>query len=77
MNKSQLKTLLFVKKMTSVGLILGLIVFISSFFVSGIKHEYLLSIGISIMVSSMLIFGFGLFINLMEDVTNGSKGMKV
>lgn len=68
MEKNSLSLLLFIKKVTSFGLILGVLVFLSSFFVSGITGDYLLHIGISFVASSMMIFGFGLFINVMGDV---------
>ncbi|MDX8362004.1 MULTISPECIES: hypothetical protein [Bacillaceae] len=72
MKKKPLESLLFMKKITSVGLILGCIVFLFSFFVSGIKGDYVLSIGLSIMISSMILFGFGLSLNLMEAVSDRS-----
>lgn len=70
MNEKQIKSLLFMKTMTGFGLLVGLAVFVYSFFESGIKQDYILSIGLSIMASSMLLFGFGLFLNLMEEVTS-------
>lgn len=76
MTLKQQKVLHFFRNVTAAGILLGLIVFISSFFVSGLTGEYVLSIGLSIMVSSMLIFGFGFFINVMEEMTKGSKGIK-
>jgi TRAP-type C4-dicarboxylate transport system permease small subunit len=76
MNERQQKILQFFRNLTGIGLFLGFTVFITSFFVSGISGKYVLSIGLSIMVSSMLIFGFGLFINLMEEMTEGSKGIR-
>ncbi|MBT2688772.1 hypothetical protein J7I93_11310 [Bacillus sp. ISL-47] len=76
MNEKQQRVLRFFRNLTASGLILGFAVFISSFFVSGIKGEYILSIGLSIMVSSMLIFGFGIFIHVMEEMTEGSKGIR-
>ncbi|AND40057.1 hypothetical protein [Cytobacillus oceanisediminis] len=76
MTLKQQKVLHFFRNVTAAGILLGLIVFISSFFVSGLTGEYVLSIGLSIMVSSMLIFGFGFFINMMEEMTKGSKGIR-
>ncbi|WP_264739312.1 hypothetical protein [Cytobacillus firmus] len=72
----QQKVLHFFRNVTAAGILLGLIAFISSFFVSGLTGQYVLSIGLSIMVSSMLIFGFGFFINVMEEMTQGSKGIR-
>ncbi|MDF2035719.1 hypothetical protein P2R12_01820 [Cytobacillus oceanisediminis] len=76
MTLKQQKVLHFFRNVTAAGILLGLIVFISSFFVSGLTGQYVLSIGLSIMVSSMLIFGFGFFINVMEEMTQGSKGIR-
>jgi len=70
MTEKQLKNMLFFKKLTSFGILIGLLVFLSSFFVSGPSAPYQLSIGISIMVSSMLLFGFGMFLPLMEEVSS-------
>lgn len=69
MTEKQLKNLLFFKKLTSIGIFFGFLVFLSSFFVSGTSAPYQLSIGISIIVSSMLLFGFGLFLPLMEEAS--------
>ncbi|MBX9973933.1 hypothetical protein [Cytobacillus firmus] len=76
MTLKQQKVLHFFRNVTAAGILLGLIVFISSFFVSGLTGQYVLSIGLSVMVSSMLIFGFGFFINVMEEMTQGSKGIR-
>lgn len=76
MNEKNLKNLLLFKKLTGSGLLLGFIIFITSFFVSGTISEYILSIGLSVAFSSMLLFGFGLFIHLMEEMNNGSKGIR-
>jgi hypothetical protein len=73
MNEKQLKTLTFGRRMTSLGLFVGFIVFLTSFFVSGIKQDYIFSIGLSIMVSSMLLFGFGLFLMLMQGVSDARQ----
>lgn len=69
MSEKQLKTLLLFKKITLVGILVGLLVFSSSFFVNGPSSAYQLSIGLSIMISSMLLFGFGMFLPLMEEVS--------
>lgn len=73
MERNSLGLLLFIKKATTIGLLLGVLVFVSSFFVSGITGDYLLHIGISFVASSMMIFGFGLFINVMGDVVAKEK----
>ncbi len=69
MNGQRVKPLLFIKTITSIGLLLGTIIALFGIVESGIRMEYLLSIGISIMVSSMLLFGFGMFIPLMEEAS--------
>ncbi|WP_026582222.1 hypothetical protein [Bacillus sp. J33] len=76
MYERQKRILRLFRNITGAGLFIGLVVFLSSFFVSGITGQYILSIGLSIMVSSMLIFGFGFFINVMEEMTEGSKGIR-
>lgn len=70
MNEKQLKTFSFGRRMTSLGLFVGFIVFLSSFFVSGINQDYVFSIGLSIMMASMMLFGFGLFFMLMQGVSD-------
>jgi hypothetical protein len=73
MNEKQMKTLTFGRRMTSLGLFVGFIVFLTSFFASGVKQDYIFSIGLSIMVSSMLLFGFGLFLMLMQGVSDARQ----
>ncbi|WP_134701834.1 hypothetical protein [Ammoniphilus sp. YIM 78166] len=67
MNVQQSKALLHIKRITLIGLIIGFTIFISSFFVSGTESRYFLFIGLSVMVSFMIIFGFGMFLALIED----------
>ncbi len=67
MSVQQSKVLLHIKRITIVGLIIGFTIFISSFFVSGNESRYFLFVGLSIMVSFMVIFGFGMFLALIED----------
>ncbi|MBY0120354.1 hypothetical protein [Bacillus sp. S/N-304-OC-R1] len=76
MTKKLDNVLVTFKRITAAGLLIGFILFLSSFFVSGNISPYVLSIGLSIMVSSMLIFGFSLFIHLMEEMTDGSRGVR-
>ncbi|MRH44589.1 hypothetical protein GH741_18240 [Aquibacillus halophilus] len=61
--------MLHIKRITTFGLLLGFIVFMSSFFASGISSDYLLSIGLGILVASMMTFGCSLCLNLMQDIT--------
>lgn len=70
MNEDQLQLLTSIKKLTSIGFIAGITLFISNFFVSGISQDYFLFIGIGVMVSSMVLFGFGMFIALMQEVND-------
>ncbi|KAA0546226.1 hypothetical protein FZW96_16060 [Bacillus sp. BGMRC 2118] len=70
MNEKQLKTFSFGRKMTSLGLFVGLLVFLASFFVNGMSQDYVFSIGLSIMMASMMLFGFGLFFMLMQGVSD-------
>lgn len=68
MSDFQRKALGHISSITKVGLFLGVLVALTGLFVSGIKMSYTLSIGISIAASSMLVFGFALFISLMTEV---------
>lgn len=70
MNEKQFRTMTFGRKITNFGLVFGFIILLTSFFVGGIKQEYIFSIGLSVMVTSMLLFGFGLFLMLMQEVTD-------
>jgi ABC-type transporter Mla maintaining outer membrane lipid asymmetry permease subunit MlaE len=73
MNEKQLKTMTFGRKMTCFGLLIGFVIFLSGFFVNGTSQGYTFSIGLSIMVSSILLFGFGLFLILMQEVSDKSN----
>ncbi|AYA76640.1 hypothetical protein M3175_12085 [Robertmurraya korlensis] len=68
MNEMQRRALGPISTIAKFGLVLGALLFLYSFFESGITMSYTLSISISIMASSMLVFGFGLFISLMGEV---------
>jgi high-affinity Fe2+/Pb2+ permease len=69
MNNQRVKPLLIIKKMTSIGVVIGVLISFFGIVESGIRMEYLLSIGISIIVSSMLLFGFGMILPLMEEAS--------
>ncbi|QOR67074.1 hypothetical protein IM538_02575 [Cytobacillus suaedae] len=73
MKEKQLKPLLVIKRITTVGLIIGFVLAVYSFFVSGISQGYFLSVGISVMVSSMLVFGFGMFLALIEELSQNNQ----
>ena len=75
MGQKQLKNIHLIKRITSIGILLGLLLFVSSFLVGPmlveeLYHAHLLFIGMSIMVSSMITFGFSLFIHVMEQVAS-------
>lgn len=65
----QIKPLLLIKTLTTIGITAGFLTFITSFFANGVTKGYLASIGISVMVSMMLVFGFGMFLSLIEEVS--------
>ncbi|MFC4767804.1 hypothetical protein [Effusibacillus consociatus] len=75
MSKRHIKLLLHIKRVTIAGLIVGGSIFGSSFFITDPIHAYLLHIGLGLIVSSMLIFGFGMFVSLMGEV-NTRKPIK-
>lgn len=76
MNEKQFSALVKYKRGASLGLIIGFVFIIASFFISSQSKEYVLAIGMGIAISSMLNFGFGLFILLMEEMTKRSKGIR-
>jgi hypothetical protein len=73
MNEKQLKTMIFGRRMTCFGLLLGFVIFSAGFFVNGISQGYTFSIGLSMMVTSILLFGFGLFLILMQEASDKSN----
>jgi hypothetical protein len=71
MNEKQMNTMTFGRKMTAAGLFIGFIIFLTGLLVSGASQDnYTIFIGLSIMVTSMLLFGFGLFFMLLQEVTD-------
>jgi|GEM_PF-6427137 len=76
MNHNHVKPLLIIKTITTIGLIIGVFISALGLFESGLRMEYMLSIGISFMVSSMLLFGFGMFIPLMQEVSEEKDPLK-
>ncbi|EDL63810.1 hypothetical protein [Bacillus sp. SG-1] len=70
-NKQQL--LAAVKWLSAGGTAIGLMITFYSFFVSGITQEYMLSIGIGVMVGFMFIFGTMIFLPLIEEFTGKSR----
>ncbi|WP_456276823.1 hypothetical protein [Bacillus sp. AK128] len=78
MNEKQMKTLTFGRKMTAIGLLVGFLVFLTGLVVNGPNQDnYTLFIGLSVMVTSMLLFGFGLFLMLLQDVTHQNSISKI
>ena len=77
MNADQRKTLVHIKSIAMTGLVIGFIVISVNFFVSGLTREYFLFVGLSIMVSSMTVFGFGILLALMEEKGNQTNKQKI
>lgn len=73
LKENTIKPLIFIKGITTIGLIIGLVLSFVSFFVSGISQGYFLSVGVSIMVSSMLVFGFGMFLALIDELSENKQ----
>ncbi|PLR76261.1 hypothetical protein CU633_16320 [Bacillus sp. V3-13] len=69
MSEQQVKSLKMIKNVTTMFWLSGFSLFLFSLFVSGIKQGYLFSISLSIMVSSILTFGFCIFIKIMEEAS--------
>jgi cadmium resistance protein CadD (predicted permease) len=70
-NKEQ--TLAVVKWLSAAGTAIGLMITFYSFFVSGATQDYMLSIGIGVMVGFMFIFVTMIFLPLIEEFTGKSK----
>ncbi|WP_421384090.1 hypothetical protein ACOJQI_05925 [Bacillus salacetis] len=70
-NKQQI--LAAVKWLSVAGTAIGLMITFYSFFVSGVTQDYMLSIGIGVMVGFMFIFGTMIFLPLIEEFTGKSK----
>lgn len=69
MTTGYLKTLANFNKVASFGIMLGCILFIAGVIVNVFKETYVVSaIGIGIMIASMVIFGFGMCLSLMEEL---------
>lgn len=66
----QEKTLAFLRKVTFVGVFIGLsLLFYSFFFAEGIASQYAMHSGIGFLVSTVFIFIIGSFFTVLEDVT--------
>ncbi|WP_138416798.1 hypothetical protein [Aquibacillus sediminis] len=67
------KSVVFLKGITAISLFLSFTLVAIGFNVNGITQNYFFFIGGSILVSSVLIFLFGLFMFSMDDVTDAPK----
>ncbi|GGF98246.1 hypothetical protein [Paenibacillus abyssi] len=74
MNHHQLRALTITKRVTSVFFILGLGLFLFSFFVSDPNSDYFLNIGIGVMFSAALLFACGTFFALVDRSSEKRNG---
>lgn len=71
MHVNQMKPLLAAKKIATYGIILGVIIFFISLFVSDFNPNYYMSVfGIGVVIASMVFFGFGMFLSLADEVAD-------
>jgi hypothetical protein len=68
MNDRRLNLLTLFPRLSAAGWILGLLLMVSSLFVSGLTSEYTLHVGIGFAVASTFIFMAGLGILLMSEL---------
>ncbi|EPR29255.1 Transporter, MFS superfamily protein [Geobacillus sp. WSUCF1] len=62
------------KWMASVGLIVGVVLFLLSFIASAYNKDYFLTIiSLSIIGASMFMFGFGLFMGLLTETYHAAR----
>ncbi|PLR86368.1 hypothetical protein CVD25_07730 [Bacillus canaveralius] len=76
MSEQQVKSLKVIKIVTTMFWLSGFSLFLVSLFASGIKQGYLISISLSIMVSSILTFGFCIFIKIMEEASGKRRAVQ-
>jgi energy-coupling factor transporter transmembrane protein EcfT len=75
MKDKQTYDLYIFKKTTFFGICIGFAICLFSFFESDFNADFILSfIGMGIMIASMVTFGFGMCMNLMDETTDKSKG---
>jgi hypothetical protein len=67
MNEQQRRALIFSNRVAPMISLIGLFIFISSFFVSGPMSEYVMYGGIGVVISSGFLYGFGLVLALVEE----------
>lgn len=70
MNEKRVHPLLLAKRVAIPGLIIGFIGIVLGLYESGLIMEFTLSIGLGIMAASMMTFGFGLVLSLMDGTKN-------
>lgn len=68
MDAKRLSPLLLAKRIAIPGLLIGFLAVVFGLYESGLIMEYVLSVGLGIMAASMMIFGFGLVLALMEEL---------
>lgn len=76
MNAQQLRPLVLATRIAVTGIIIGSIAAALGLFESGLIMENMLSVGIGIMAGSMMIFGTGLIIAILEDTSGRTPGPK-
>lgn len=63
------------KRTTIMGICIGFATFLFSIFENDINNNYVLSFfGLGIMMASMITFGFGMCLHLMDETAEKSKG---
>jgi len=72
----QISELLLIKKITVVCIMLSIMGILTSLFVSGLIGDYTFAIAFGLLISSIIVFGIILFINVMEEMTDGSQGYR-
>jgi hypothetical protein len=70
MSVKRIHPLLLAKRIAIPGLTIGFLAVVLGIYESGLIMKHMLSIGLGIMAGSMMIFGFGLVLALMEDTKN-------
>lgn len=76
MQTNRLPPLLLAKRIAIPGLAAGFLAVLFGLYESGLIMEYVLSVGLGVMAASMMIFGFGLVLALMEDINSRTPGPK-
>ncbi|GEM_PF-3292833 len=72
-NEQQQQVWTLARRLTSMTVLLGIAVFISSFFVSGFMQQYLLFGGIGLVVSACFLFALGMLLMLMQEAAGSQE----